>query len=685
MLQEALFLCQSGDFLTAKNIYLGLIKLIPNNSEVLTNLGTIELQLGNFESGKRLLKKSISIEPNQPNAISNLGNVLLESGAYKEAIFYYDKAILLNSKHATAYYNRGKALCALEEFENAISSYNQAILVNPNFLMAYINLGCLLNKLRKYDEAIKNFSHVINHAPSSSEAYYNCGVSLENLQRYDEALINYDRAIQLKPDFAEAFYNRGILLNELKKYDQALVSLSSAILFKPEMNFILGTLIHTKMHLCDWIGYEQLLNKLISQIEKQAKVSTPFVISALEDDPQLQKKAAEIYIIEKHPISHELPKIKKYPKPKRIRVGYFSADFREHAVSYLTAELFELHNRSEFEIIAFSFGVDTHDSLRRRLVKSFDQFLDVKDKSDQEIAILAREMQIDIAVDLGGITAGSRTNIFALRAAPIQISYIGYLGTMGASYIDYIIADYTLIPKDRQHFYSEKIIYLPTYQVNDTKRHISERIFTRDELGLPSNGFVFCCFNNNYKITPPTFDGWMRVLDEVEGSVLWLLDSNETARTNLRNEAILRGVDASRIIFGGHLPSPEYIARYRVADLFLDTFPYNAGTTGSDALRVGLPILTLKGHSFASRVAASLLEAVDLPELITYTQDEYESFAVELAKNSDKLKEIKSKLLNNLPSSSLFNTKLFTMHIESGYREIYRLYQNDLSPDHIYI
>jgi protein O-GlcNAc transferase len=684
-LQHALTLCQTGQLLEAKKIYSKLIKAIPSNSEVLTNLGTIELQLGNFESGVKFLKKSISINPNQPHAISNLGNRLLELGCYIDAISYYDKAILINSGFVSAYYNKGKALTKLNDFEGAINCYNKAIEIAPDYLMAYINLGVILNELKRYEEAICQFNFAIKLEPYFSEAYYNLGVSLDIQKRYGDALANYDRAIQLKPDYAEAFKNRGATFHELKRYDDALANYDRAIQLKPEIDYLLGDLIHTKMLLCDWENYNQFLNKLIDKTENNEKVSSPFVVLTLTDNPKIQKHSAEIFVKEKHPVSAALPKIKKHLKHQKIRIGYFSADFCNHPVSYLTAELFELHNRDQFEIFAFSFGVNTQDPLRQRLEKSFDQFIDVREKSDEQIALLAREIGIDIAVDLGGFTQGYRVNIFAMRAAPIQVSYIGYLGTMGAEYFEYLVADQFLIPQDKQQCYSEKIVYLPSYQVNDSQREVSEKIFTREEVGLPENSFVFCCFNSIYKITPATFDSWMRILNEVDDSVLLLLDDNETATKNLKKEAVSRGIDANRIVFGKHMPLPEYLARYRIADLFLDTLPYNAGTTASDALRVGLPVLTQMGESLASRIAASLLKAVGLPELITTIPKAYESLAIELATNPGQLRKIKNKLVSNLPTSPLYNTNLFTQHIEFAYQEMYQHYQDELSPDHIYI
>jgi predicted O-linked N-acetylglucosamine transferase (SPINDLY family) len=324
--------------------------------------------------------------------------------------------------------------------------------------------------------------------------------------------------------------------------------------------------------------------------------------------------------------------------------------------------------------------------MRQRLEKSFDQFIEVGSKSDVEVAKLSRDLNIDIAVDLKGFTQDARTGIFSYRAAPIQVNYLGYPGTMGADYIDYIIADKTLIPLDAQSSYTEKVVYLPnSYQVNDRKRIISDRQFTRQELGLPEDRFVFCCFNNNFKILPATFTSWMRILKATEGSVLWLLQDNSWVVENLKKEAQKQGVDAQRLVFADRLPLSEHLARHSQADLFLDTFPYNAHTTTSDALWAGLPVLTMMGQSFASRVAASLLNAIGLPELITNTQEQYETFAVELAQNPLKLAEIKLKLANNRLITPLFDTPVFTKNIEAAYLKMIERYQTDMMPDHVTI
>jgi predicted O-linked N-acetylglucosamine transferase (SPINDLY family) len=353
---------------------------------------------------------------------------------------------------------------------------------------------------------------------------------------------------------------------------------------------------------------------------------------------------------------------------------------------HLMAELFEYHDKNKFELIAFSFGPDQQDEWRQRARSSFDQFINVRSNSDIEVASLARELTIDIAVDLKGFTQNQRASIFAHRVAPIQVNYLGYPGTMGAEYMDYIIADPILIPDDKREHYSEKIAYLPnSYQVNVKERLISDKAISRKEFGLSDNAFVFCSFNNNYKITPKTFDCWLRILQAVEGSILWVFKSNETAVKNLKKEAEFRGIDSSRLVFASYLPVEEHLKRIQLADLFLDALPCNAHTTASDALRVGLPVITQMGESFASRVSASLLNAVGLPELVTKTTKEYEFLAIELATNPKHLMEIKDKLVTNLSTCMLYKTKLFTQHIEFAYQEMYKRYQDELAPDHIYV
>jgi predicted O-linked N-acetylglucosamine transferase (SPINDLY family) len=448
----------------------------------------------------------------------------------------------------------------------------------------------------------------------------------------------------------------------------------------------LGALIHTRHQVCAWDGYESDKERLKAALESRQEASPSFVAATIFDSPSLQRIAAEVWTHSGCPASDTLGPIASRPRKDRIRLGYYSADFHDHATCCLMAELFELHDKDRFELHAFSFGPDTQDAMRKRVALAFDKFIDVRGVSDIDIARMSRELEIDIAIDLKGYTQDSRPGIFSYRCAPVQVNYLGYPGTMGADYIDYLIADATLIPEGTRPHYSEKIAYLPhSYQVNDTKRVISDRAFTRSELGLPTDGFVFCCFNNNFKITPQTFDRWMRILKAVAGSVLWLLEDNPHATRNLKKEAAVRGVDPGRLIFGGRLPLPEHLARQRLADLFLDTLPCNAHTTASDALWAGLPVLTLMGNSFAGRVAASLLGAMELPELIATTAEDYERLAIDLGSNPSKLSAIKDKIATNRMRAPLYNTALFTRNLEKAYTQIHERHLDGLAPDHLFV
>jgi predicted O-linked N-acetylglucosamine transferase (SPINDLY family) len=451
-------------------------------------------------------------------------------------------------------------------------------------------------------------------------------------------------------------------------------------------SYILMAQLYSRMMICDWDAFESALSEIVDKTKQGNAAFSPFPLLPLTDSPDLQLRAAETYAADKYPVQSGLGPIPERTPHERIRIGYYSADYRNHATTYLIAELFEAHDKEKFELIGFSYGPDQKDEMRERVVAAFDRFIDIRDMSDIEVAELSRELEIDIAVDLKGYTEDARSGIFSYRAAPVQVSYLGYPGTMGASYIDYIIADSTVITAESQPYFSESVVYLPgSYQVNDSKRKISERLFTREELGLPDDGFVFCCFNKNYKITPRTFDSWMRILGEVNNSVLWLFEKNDAASANLRKQAERQGIDPGRLIFVTFLPLDEHLARHRAADLFIDTFPYNAHTTASDALWSGLPVLTCAGESFASRVGASLLNAIEMPELITSTHEEYEALAVELASNPDKLAQVRNKLQDNRMTTPLFDAQLFTQNLEKAYRAMYQKYQTGQPASHMYI
>ncbi|MEI6758687.1 MAG: tetratricopeptide repeat protein, partial [Chlorobium sp.] len=709
---------QKKNFAHAVQLFNRALTINPDHPVSLNNRGTTLAELKKYEEAIESFERAIALNSAYSTAYSNLGNALQELKRYGEALASYEKAITFEPANAESYYNHGITLQKLQRHEEAIESYDKAISINPQYAeaynnrgnallelkrykeaiecyeitlalksdspMAYYNLGITLQELKRHEEAIGCFEKAIALKPDYAEAYDSLGNALHQLKRHEMAVASYEKAIALNPDFAEAYYNLGNTFNELKQHEKVVESFARALELKPDIDFLTGIWLHSRMLICDWKSFDIHVNQIAVKIKLHEKASLPFPLLVLIDSPSLQKEAARIFTTEKYPANLSLPALPKPLRHDKIRIGYYSADFNNHAMAYLMAELFELHDRSKFEFVAFSFGPDKHDEMRKRIESSFERFLDIRTITDKEAVVLARDLEIDIAVDLNGFTKNSRQGIFALRAAPIQVNYLGYPGTMGADYLDYLIADKTIIPKNSREYYTEKIVSLPnSYQVNDSKRIISGKLFTRKEAGLPESGFIFCCFNNNHKITPHTFDSWMRILGQVEKSVLWLFEDNPKAADNLRKEAIQRGIEAERLIFARRMPLQEHLARHRLADLFLDTLPYNAHTTASDALWTGLPVVTCMGESFASRVAASLLNALHLPELITSSQESYEALAIELATNPEKLAQIRRKLAENRLTAPLFDTQLFTRHIEAAYTAMYERYHADLPPWHI--
>jgi protein O-GlcNAc transferase len=643
-------------------------------------------QGGHIAQAKAICEQIVAAEPRHDEALHLLGVIAYQMHNLAQATQLMSRAIDVNPTNAIYYFNRGLVLQSARQLKAAIESYKSAVSINSDFAEAYTNLGNALQELNQLNKAIECYDHALRRNPNSADTYFNRGLALKMLNQFNEAMESYNSAIKLKPDFVEVYVERGAVLVKLRQLDEAVASYEKALALKPDFEYLLGTLLYTKLKLCDWHDLQINTNELLKRINADEKYSPGFPLLYLTNSLSVQKKAAILFASDKYPINHELGDISKHTRSEKIRIGYFSGDFHFHPVSILMAELFERHDKNKFELIAFSFGPDLNDGMRQRIQSSFDQFIDIQNKPDKEVAQLARKMNITIAVDLGGASVRCRTGIFAYRAAPIQVNYLGYPGTMGADYFDYLIADKMVIPEEAKPYYTEKIAYLPSYQPNDSTRFISDRKFTKQDLGLPDEGFVFCCFNDNYKIMPDTFDGWMRILQSVPDSVLFLYKDNSMSEKNLKKEAEARGVDAGRLIFANRLKDRgDYLARYRCVDLFLDTFPYNAQATASDVLWSGLPLLTRAGETFASRVAASLLTAIELPELITYTQEEYESLAIELATHPTTLKMVKERLADHRLKTLLFDTTLFTKHIEEAYTKMVERYDADQTPDHIYV
>jgi protein O-GlcNAc transferase len=707
-----------GQYTNALASYDRAIALKPDFADAYYSRGVTLADLKRYENAIASYERAVALNSAYAVAFNNRGVALAALERYEAAVGSYDQALAVNGDYADAHNNRGSALYRLQRYEEAIASYERAIALQPQFPVAYNNLGAALAELKCLDAAIAAYERAIAQSPDYAEVYNSRGAALAELKqfeaaitsferaialganspipyngranallelmRFDSAIASYDQAIAADPEYADAHYNRGIALWKLGRHEAAVVSYERAMALKPTIRFMYGMRLLSEMQLCDWSTRERDLQQLRSLIERSEPASGPFAVLVAADEPALQLRSAQILVRELFAPDPSLGAIAPRPRHERIRVGYFSADFHNHATLHLMAGLFEAHDRSRFECTAFSFGAPSQDGMRARLLAASEHFLDVREKSDRQIAQLARELQVDIAVDLKGFTEGHRTGIFALRAAPLQLSYLGYPGTMGAPYIDYLIADRTLVPEHSQHHYSEKIIYLPdSYQINDSQRPIAPRTLSRAQCALPPTGFVFCCFNNCYKITPSTFDCWMRLLSGVQGSVLWLLEDNAVATRNLKREASSRGVDPDRLLFAPRLPLPEHLARHSLADLFLDTLPCNAHTTASDALWAALPVLSCPGEGFAARVAASVLHALDLPELIASSPQHYEQLALELALNPERLALIRQRLAAQRLSSPLFNTLLTTRHIESAYSLIYERYLASYPTDHI--
>ena len=652
----------------------------PDYVDALFNRGNALKELKRYEEALASYDRALAVRPDLVEAFSNRGNTLQELKRYDEALASYDRALAIRPDYAEALLNRGNTLQELKRYDDALASYNRALTVRPDMVEAHSNRGNSLHELKRYEEALASYDRALTLRPNYADALYNRGNTLQELKQYEEALASYESALTMRPDYAEALISHGNALQQLKRYEEALASYESALAVRPNHDHAFSFVADCVNRLCDWRRTTDVAAEVIAHVSEKKSIISPFTLLGYSGDPLLQLQCAKDAADRLPSVSPALWTGTQWRHDK-VRIAYLSADFHEHATAYLAAELFERHDRSRFEIIGVSFGVDDKSEMRKRLVAAFDQFHDVRRRRDEEVAKLLHDLQVDIAVDLKGYTQDMRCSIFAHRPAPIQASFLGFPGTMGAEFIDYIIADKTVAPFEHQAFYTEKIVHLPDcYQVNDSKRKIAERSPTRQEAGLPEKAFVFCCFNNNWKITPEVFSVWMRLLHAIEGSVLWLLGDNASAERNLRREAQARGIDPARIVFAGRLPLADHLARHRLADLFLDTLLVNAHTTASDALWAGLPVVTRLGGSFAGRVAASLLNAIGLPELVTHNIEDYEALALRLAQDPSVLERYRQQLATNRQTHPLFDTERFCGHIEAAYLQMWEIWQRGEQP-----
>jgi protein O-GlcNAc transferase len=663
------------------------VSIRPDHLESFFNRGLLLLEQRRLTEALASFDRAVALKPDYVEAHFNRGLLLVEQRSLTEALAAFDKALALKPDYVEAHFNRGLLLVEQRSLTEALAAFDKALALKPDYLEAHFNRGLLLIELRRLTEALASFERAAALQPAFPDVHLSRGRLLIELGRFTDALASLDKALALKPNDPDTHLTRATAFLKMKRYVEALQEYQRVTAVKPDLHFALGFQQHCKMQICDWGDLDADIARLVAGIRSGATVSSVLHLLAIVDDESVHREAARIWVREECPAIHDLPALPERTPSEKLRIGYLSGDFDDHPVAHLTAELFESHDRSRFEITAFSVGPRTHSPMRRRLEKAFDRFVDVYDRPAHEIASLARRYGIDIAVDLSGHTDGARPGVLARRAAPIQVNYLGYPGTLGAEYIDYLIGDPTVIPPEHQSHYFEKIVYLPhSYLPNDSTRAVGATP-AREQERLPPDGFVFCCFNASYKINPQGFSSWMRILARVDRSVLWLSSLTDPAAVgNLQREAQRRGVDPRRLIFANRAASSsQHLARLKLADLFLDTLPYNAHASTVDALWAGVPVLTRIGRAFAGRVAASLLRSIELPELVVTSVQQYEDLAIELATNPQLSAEIKQRLANNRLTTPLFDSRSFVRHLESAYTMIFERYRAGLAPDHIYV
>lgn len=660
-----------GDHDAAADLVARAVAVKPDYVEALSNLGAIYRALGRTGEAIEATGRAIALQPEFAQAHSNLGNAFEDQGRLGEALEAYRRAGALNPGFVPAYANAANILRKLGRKEEAVAACEEIIAQRPDAPEPYFSLGNILKELQQPGRAIEAYRRAVALRPDFAEVYVNLGNALQSQGAYEDAVEAYSHAIALRPTMADAHANKGAALDALGRLAEAIASFRTAVELDAGLLAIRIWLHHRRRAICDWKNIVAEERELLRLLESSEEAPHPFSILSMATTPAQQLRVARATAASFNAAPSDFGP--RQTSAGKLRIGYLSSDFCRHATAILVAQLFELHDRARFEITGYSHGKDDHSEIGARLRKAFDNFVDLSGLSDDEAALRIHADGIDILIEMKGYTAGARTGISARRPAPVQASFIGFPGTMGADFIDYVIADPFVLPMDQQDAYSEKIVHLPhCYQPNDASRLIAEVTPTRAQCGLPEQGFVFCSFNNSYKLTPTFFDIWMRLLRAAPGSVLWLLESNNLVKDNLRHEARQRGVDPDRLIFAPKLPSPEHLARHRLADLFLDTLPYNAHTTASDALWAGLPVLTCAGDTFAGRVAGSLLHAVDLPELVTTSLEDYETLARKLSCGEpDLLQGLRHKLLGRRLASPLFDSARYARNFEAALTQMW--------------
>jgi protein O-GlcNAc transferase len=581
---------------------------------------------------------------------------------------------------AAAWLSRGNVLQRAARFEESVECYRRAIAVQPAFPQAYNNLAAAQRASRQWPEAFESANRALALQPDYPSALNNRGLIYLDCRQGSAAAEDFRRAVALNPRFVEAWHNLGTALMELRRFTEAGLAFAQLAALAPGFRHVQGNLLLARLNCCDWTDFDAASGTLVDAIERGEHAATPFAFLSICGSAALQLRCARLYADAFFPPAPPRTERGRSAHDK-IRVAYLSGDFGAHAVTYLLAGVWERHDAQRFETVALSWGRHEDGPVRRRVEASFSRFIDVTSLSDRRAADLLRELDIDIAVDLGGHTLGQRTGILARRPAPLQVNYLGLPATMGASYMDYLIADPFLVTEAQQAHYSENLVWLcGGFQPNDDRRDLQPSGQPRRAFGLPEEGFVFCCFNRNTKLNPACFEVWMRLLRAVPGSVLWLLASNPAAEQNLRREAAQRGVDAGRLVFAGDVSYADYMARYTHADLFLDTVPFNGGTTVSDAVSMGVPVVTCAGDSFAGRMAGSILTTLGVAELVTASLADYETLALQLAGQPERVHALRETLRKHRTRQPFFDTDRYRRSLESAYERMWERHAAGLPP-----
>jgi protein O-GlcNAc transferase len=688
LLDEAEQQLELGKLEKAEKVLGMIIKADPNCADAHHLLGLIKLKRGLLEQAVTRISRALMLQPESPAYLSNLGLVYTQQQKFESAENCFVQALAYDKQHFSSYINRANLLKRVGRVQEAVEDYQLALDLNPYHLDCLNSFATLLGANGQVDQAMELFDRALAVEPRYPKALNNKGLLLGQIGSFDEAMKCFEEAIDSYPDYIEALVNIGNLLQKQSRYERALPFYQRALRLHPALDFVPGHIAHCRAMLCEWSEYRNDWTRIEKLTQAGHLAASPFAFLTGSDRAdlalKLARKFSEVYVTDLRLQWMTTSERRKSPK---LRVGYVSSDFREHPMAYLMVGVMEHHDRESFEWIGIAIGQPGDDPLAKRILKTFDQILDVSAMSDTQAVQKIRELNLDIAIDLNGYIDGCRPSIFKARVAPLQVSYYGFPGTSGADFIDYIIGDQFLMPDGFEHYYSEKIIYLGgSYQPNDDQRKIQKNGKSRRDYGLPEDGFVFCCLNKSYKISPDIYKVWMQILQQVPNSVLWLFVSDNVAKNNLLIQTERFGVDPSRVIFTGRVPLiSEHLARYCLADLFLDTFPYTAHTTANDALWAGLPVLSLSGHTFSARVGESLLGALGLQHWVARSYEEYRKRAIELALNQDTLQACRQELAAAKEMSSLYKPNEIAQMLEEAYRLIHERALNSLSPEHVMI